>query len=76
MISLNKGKKMTEFQKLKIKKALQKNYVLQFDLNGKFLKRFDNTEDAAKYVNGRIDTIRCACNGKQKQHINIFGDMN
>lgn len=66
MISLNKGKKMTEFQKLKIKKALQKNYVLQFDLNGKFLKKFDNTEDAAKSVNGRIDTIRCACNGKQK----------
>lgn len=66
MVSLNKGKKMSEEQKEKLRHSLSKNYILQYNLAGKLLNTFETVRDAATYVKGNRDTIRCACNGKQK----------
>lgn len=65
MVSLNKGKKMSSVQKEKIRNTLSKNYIYQYD-NNKLLNIFNTTEEAARTVNGKACTIRCACNGKQK----------
>ena len=66
MISLNKGKKMSSIQKEKIRNSLSKNYIYQYDTDNILLNIFNTTEDAARFVNGKACTIRCACNGKQK----------
>ena len=58
MVSLNKGKKMSEEQKLKIKKSLQKYYVLQYDKEHNFITRFNSVEEAANSVNTDNKSIR------------------
>lgn len=66
MTSLNKGKKMSQEQKEKISHSLSKNYIYQYNNLGKLINIFETIRDAAIYMNGNKDTIRCACNGKQK----------
>lgn len=66
MVSLNKGKKMSEEQKLKIKKSLQKYYVLQYDKEHNFITRFNSVEEAANSVNTDNKSIRRVCKGEAK----------
>lgn len=66
MTSFNKGKKMSEEQKLKIKKSLQKYYVLQYDKEHNFITRFNSVEEAANSVGTDDKSIRRACKGEAK----------
>lgn len=66
MVSFNKGKKMSEEQKLKIKKSLQKYNVLQYDKDYRFITRFNSVEEAARSVNTDDKSIRRACKGEAK----------
>lgn len=66
MTSFNKGKKMSEEQKLKIKKSLQKYYVLQYDKEHNFITRFNSVEEAANSVSTDDKSIRRACKGEAK----------
>ena len=66
MISFNKGKKMSEEQKLKIKRSLQKYNVLQYDKNYNFIAKFNSVEEAANAVNTDDKSIRRVCTNKAK----------
>ncbi len=66
MVSFNKGKKMSEEQKLKIKKSLQKYNVLQYDKDHNFITRFNSVEEAANSVNTDDKSIRRVCKGEAK----------
>lgn len=66
MVSFNKGKKMSEEQKLKIKRSLQKYNVLQYDKNYNFIAKFNSVEEAANAVNTDDKSIRRVCTNKAK----------
>lgn len=66
MTSFNKGKKMSEEQKLKIKTSLQKYNVLQYDKDHNFIARFNSVEEAAIAVNTDDKSIRRVCTNKAK----------
>lgn len=66
MASFNKGKKMSEEQKEKIRNALNKYNVLQYDLNMNLIKIHDCVHHAAISVNTNDKSIRRACTGKVK----------
>jgi hypothetical protein len=61
-----KGKKMSEQAKEKMSKA-KKTAVLQFDLDGNFIKEWEGIIDAAKHLNGTSTNIMRCCKGKFKQ---------
>lgn len=61
--SPRKGVSMSSEQKEKIKKALHKYNVLQYDKNGNFIKKHDSVQDAAESVNTDIKSIRRVCQG-------------
>lgn len=67
MSEAQKGKKHLEETKLKMSKSNKsKNPVLQYDLSGVFIKRWDSTKEA-QMVTGidRCSIAKC-CNGKYK----------
>lgn len=66
MTSFNKGKKMSEEQKEKIRNSLNKHNVLQYDLNMNLIKIHDCVHHAAISVNTDDKSIRRACTGKAK----------
>ena len=66
MTSFNKGKKMSEEQKEKIRNSLNKYDVIQYDLNMNIVKIHNSVRDAAISVNTNDKSIRRVCTGKAK----------
>jgi hypothetical protein len=76
----NKGKLFTEEHKQKIKQTRgflktrkntwQNTPVLQYDLDGKFIKEWSSQVEATKYLNKTGDGIGACCRGRQK---NAYG---
>lgn len=62
----HKGKKMSEESKNKMSKA-KKVPVLQFDLDGNFIKEWGGLIDAARHFNGTSTNILRCCKGRFKQ---------
>jgi len=60
------GKKMSDESKRKMS-INQKLQILQFDLDGNFIKEFDGIIDAAKEMNGYSTNIMRCCQGKFKK---------
>jgi hypothetical protein len=73
----HKGKSFTEEHKQKIKQTRgflknRKNTwqiipVLQYSLDGKFIKEWESQTEATKYLNKTGDGIGACCRGRQKQ---------
>jgi hypothetical protein len=71
-----KGKQFSQEHKEKIKatRAFLKSRpntwqnlpVIQYDLNGNFLKEFESQKDATIFVNAKGDGVGMCCRGKQK----------
>ena len=59
--------KISEANKLRTYKTTP---VLQYSLDGSFLKRFESAQEAAKAVCGRDDRILSVCKGQRKTHKN------
>ena len=78
--STNKGKPLSEEHKQKIKQTReflkyrkniwQNTPVLQYDLQGNFIKEWESQTDATKYLNKTGDGVGACCRGKQK---NAYG---
>jgi hypothetical protein len=76
----NKGKLFTEEHKQKIKQTRdflktrknpwQNTPVLQYNLDGKFIKEWSSQVEATKYLNKTGDGIGACCRGRQK---NAYG---
>ena len=66
MTSFNKGKKMSEEQKEKIRNSLNRYDVMQYDLNMNLIKIYNSVRDAAISVNTDNDSIRRVCRGEAK----------
>ena len=66
MPGLNKGKKMSEIQKEKLRNSSTKYFVYQYSKNGELLNTFKGMHNAAKAVNTDYNSIKRACNGKAK----------
>lgn len=66
MVGLNKGKKMSEDQKEKIRKASTKYIVYQYTLDRILVTTHEGMHNAAKAVNTDYNSIQRACNGKAK----------
>lgn len=49
-------------------KILKSKKVCMYDLEDNFIKSFNSTHEAAKYVNGTQSAISRVCNGKNKTH--------
>ena len=64
--SFNKGKKMSEEQKEKIRNSLNRYDVMQYDLNMNLIKIHNSIRDAAISVNTDYNSIRRVCRGKAK----------
>ena len=60
------GKKMSESAKKKMGDN-QKLHVLQYDLDGNFIKEWEGTIDAIKFIGGHSTNIMRCCQGKFKQ---------
>lgn len=66
MPGLNKGKKMSEDQKEKLRKASTKYIVYQYTLDGILVATYEGMNNAAKAINTDYTSIQRACNGKAK----------
>lgn len=66
MIGLNKGKKMSEEQKEKLRKASTRYIVYQYTLDNILVATFEGMHNAAKAVNTDYNSIKRACNGKAR----------
>lgn len=66
MVGLNKGKKMSDEQKEKLRKASTKYFVYQYTLDGILVSTYEGMHNAAKAVNTDYKSIQRACNGKAK----------
>lgn len=66
MIGLNKGKKMSEEQKEKLRKASTKYIVYQYDLDNVLVATYEGMHNAAKAVNIDYRSIQRACSGRAK----------
>ena len=66
MPGLNKGKKMSEIQKEKLRNSSTKYFVYQYSKDGELLNTFKGMHNAAKAVNTDYNSIKRACNGKAK----------
>lgn len=66
MPGLNKGKKMSEEQKEKLRKTSTKYIVYQYTLDGILVATYEGMNNAAKVVNTDYTSIQRACNGKAK----------
>ncbi len=66
MIGLNKGKKMSEEQKEKLRKASTKYTVYQYDLDNVLVATYEGMHNAAKAVNTDYRSIQRACSGRAK----------
>lgn len=72
----HKGKKLTQEHKNKIKqtRSFLKNRkntwqispVIQYSLDGKFVKEWESQTEATKFLNKTGDGIGACCRGKQK----------
>ena len=54
------------------RKTYKGNSVLQFDLNGNFIREFNSVKDASEYYNCDSHTITYACSGRTKTGINYL----
>ena len=63
--SANRGKSRPEYVKMKIAEANKKK-VLQYSVNGKFIKEYGSLGEAAKSVNRTTSAITMCCKGKTK----------
>lgn len=66
MVSLNKGKKMSEEQKEKLRIASTKYLVYQYTLDNILVATYIGMHNAAKSVNTDYKSIQRACNGRAK----------
>ena len=66
MVSLNKGKKMSEEQKEKLRIASTKYLVYQYTLDNVLVATHIGMHNAAKSVNTDYKSIQRACNGRAK----------
>lgn len=66
MVGLNKGKKMSQAQKEKLRIASTKYDIYQYDLAGNLIAVYEGMPNAAKAVNTDANSIKRACNGKAK----------
>ena len=66
MPSLNKGKKMSDIQKEKLRNSSTKYFVYQYSKYGELLNTFKGMHNAAKAVNTDYNSIKRACDGKAK----------
>lgn len=66
MVSLNKGKKMSEEQKEKLRIASTKYLVYQYTLDNILVATHIGMHNAAKSVNTDYKSIQRACNGRAK----------
>lgn len=66
MVSLNKGKKMSEEQKEKLRIASTKYLVYQYTLDNILVATYIGMHNAAKSVNTDYKSIQSACNGRAK----------
>lgn len=70
---IHKGKKRSEETKLNISLSLMGNSfrskpVLQYDLEGNFIKEWSSMKEATDYINdGRGGGVGCCCRGEQKK---------
>ncbi len=66
MVGLNKGKKMSEEQKEKLRVASTKYLVYQYTLDDILVATYMGMHNAAKAVNTDYKSIQRACNGRAK----------
>lgn len=66
MVSLNKGKKMSEEQKEKLRIVSTKYLVYQYTLDNILVATYIGMHNAAKSVNTDYKSIQRACNGRAK----------
>lgn len=66
MVGLNKGKKMSEEQKEKIRKASTKYIVRQYTKDEILVSVYEGMHNAAKAVNTDYKSIQRACDGRAK----------
>lgn len=63
----NKGRKWTEAQRIKWMESMGKKVVLQYDLDGNFIREWNSVDEAAKYYKRTGAAIRMCCIGKNSK---------